>query len=131
MTRQEIFDTVVINLRKQGRVSEGRVNDSEGVTCLYRNKENGCRCAAGWLIPDEDYDPSFEGQTVRVGTGELGGLRVQNYFIDKFGEENLKFIQELQTVHDAESGMPVHDLVNRWNVKWADIAAEYGLTMPA
>lgn len=81
-TLQEIFDKVAIHLIKQNKRSE--LNGS----CAYRG-ENGLMCAAGILIPDEEYKPKFEKQTWRnlTLTGE-----VEN----KFSNE----IRRLQIIHD-------------------------------
>lgn len=57
MTNQEAFDFVVRSLVVQGKPSV------EGTSCSYRAPD-GCRCAAGWLIPDDKYNPRMEGVTV-------------------------------------------------------------------
>lgn len=54
MTNQELFDTVCSSLIKQGKPSVS----SDG-RCLYRSPD-GCKCAAGFLIPDDKYDPRME-----------------------------------------------------------------------
>ena len=51
MFAQEIFDTVVEHLRRQGHRAY-----KEEYGCLYR-LENGDKCAVGCLIPDHLYDP--------------------------------------------------------------------------
>ena len=51
---QEVFDWVTYNLIKQGEPSR------EGEFCLYR-KDN-LRCAAGWLLDDEEYSETLEGK---------------------------------------------------------------------
>ena len=59
MTGQEIFDSVLAHLRKQGDAS---LNASG--KCAYRG-EGGTACAVGCLIPDELYDPRIESCTTR------------------------------------------------------------------
>lgn len=54
LTRQDAFDTALAGIRQQGRPSFG----PKGF-CAYRG-EGGCRCAIGWLIPDDRYDPELE-----------------------------------------------------------------------
>jgi hypothetical protein len=61
MTNQEAFDYVVAQLVAQGEPSVS--HGSHGGVCQYRGN-NGCRCAAGWLIPDDKYSPNMEGNSV-------------------------------------------------------------------
>lgn len=37
---------------------------TSGVACLYRNPDDGCRCAVGHIIEDEHYDINLEGLSV-------------------------------------------------------------------
>lgn len=53
-----IFDYVYDRLNKQGCASISASDE-----CRYRGP-TGRRCAAGWLIPDDQYNASFEGRTV-------------------------------------------------------------------
>jgi len=55
--KQSVFDKVATHLLTQNCKS---VEDG---ACLYR-APNGMKCAIGALIPDELYDPVFEGQAV-------------------------------------------------------------------
>lgn len=59
MTDQEMFDYVVTNLVAQGKQSVRKTKGEWG--CAYRGG-NGCRCAAGWMIPDDRYLPDMEGE---------------------------------------------------------------------
>ena len=54
MNQQEIFDKVATHLIAQGKRSIGF-----GGACAYRG-DNGSMCAAGCLIPDDEYKPEFE-----------------------------------------------------------------------
>lgn len=80
---QQIFDTVVNHLRKQGRKCE------IGGTCMYRGLD-GQKCAAGILIPDSAYLSDMEGRRVE----ELV------YFQFKYSKQELELIGELQKIHD-------------------------------
>lgn len=82
-TLQEIFDIVAKHLLTQGKKS---VNHS-GI-CYYRGK-NGAKCAAGALIPDDQYDPKFEQSTWQE-------LVRKEWVENKFAHQ----IQILQTIHD-------------------------------
>lgn len=86
MTKQETFDIVVKNLRRQNAQSE------EDGSCMYRGP-NGLRCAAGWLIPDDKYKEDFEGCSVNSINVELDEVIL--------GEGHDLFLaRELQNVHD-------------------------------
>ena len=49
-TNQEVFDYVLQKLYEQGRPA--RLGDSGHGACVFRT-DDGRRCAAGWLIPDD------------------------------------------------------------------------------
>lgn len=55
MEPQEIFDKVAIHLLTQNKKSIR----TEDQVCVYR-AEDGCKCAAGVLIPEDKYDHSME-----------------------------------------------------------------------
>lgn len=93
MTEQEIFDTVARHLLTQGKKSIG----VEG-GCAYRGKE-GCKCAAGCLIPDDLYDPRFE--NLAWGTGVAQAASPLAKFLDlcaTIGHTDL--VRNLQIMHD-------------------------------
>lgn len=48
MEAQEIFDKVVLHLRKQGRRAQ-ETNEYGVALCRYRTSD-GLKCAAGWLF---------------------------------------------------------------------------------
>jgi hypothetical protein len=63
LTEQQIVDQVVKGLASQGfEQSLGAFQHPDHPwakeVCLYRQGTK--RCAAGWLIPDEQYDPKFD-----------------------------------------------------------------------
>lgn len=55
MTKAEVFYFVIDHLRKQGVQAR-----NEAGSCRYRTPE-GLKCAAGCLIPDDQYNSEFEG----------------------------------------------------------------------
>lgn len=59
MTDQELFDKACKGIVDQG----GPSIDTRG--CVYRSN-NGRKCAAGHLIPDEEYSPAWEGNGVAL-----------------------------------------------------------------
>jgi hypothetical protein len=65
-TIQEMFNTVYLGLASQGferSLKKGGKPISN--YCVYRS-EDGKKCAAGWLITDEEYDKSFEQQPIDI-----------------------------------------------------------------
>lgn len=89
MNKQKLFDTVVKGLLAQGMPSI----DTHNLECKYRGP-GGTKCAAGQIIPDEDYDPSWEGNSV---TGVV-------WFIENLPERYLPFLNLMQEAHDLSEG---------------------------
>lgn len=67
---QEWFDTAARGIISQGKPSMGRDPITENEKCVYRSSD-GCKCAIGWLIPDDKYDPSFEGNGLYTSAAEV------------------------------------------------------------
>lgn len=132
MTGQEIFDTVLAHLRKQGKASL----NARG-KCAYRG-EGGTACAVGCLITDELYDPRIE----NWGVGSILNLRTNGVGIDEteayreayrealsrivshLGQENEALLADLQCAHDnqlAKLGLPY------WERAMERIAGSHGL----
>ena len=114
---QEVFTFVVTNLLQQNEKSVSCMG-----MCLYRcYKEDGrvLKCAAGWLIPDEDYTPEFDSQDgdVTFVEGSLNN-RATNYFRAK--GFNLDLLFYLQSTHDRFN-------VKDWKNEFAILAKEFGL----
>lgn len=63
MTLQESFNHICRNLISATRPSVYRDFTIEETRCQYRG-EDGAKCAVGWLIPDDLYDPHMEGKSV-------------------------------------------------------------------
>ena len=105
MTNQEAFTTVVLHLRKQGRPAR------EGFDCLYRAPD-GCKCAVGALIPDDQYDPKLEGSHVRALV-DLPALQ----------DLNLDLLHDLQIAHDTVDP-------ENWESQLAFLARAYKLEVP-
>jgi hypothetical protein len=88
-TAQEIFDTVVTHLRKQGCKSE----DENG--CLYRTPD-GLSCAVGALIPSQAYSPAMENKSIpKLLESGLLPLDLQDEFT-----KHRALLNDLQNVHD-------------------------------
>lgn len=108
-TLQEVFNIVSTHLLTQGQMS---LDDS---MCMYRSP-NGMKCAAGALIPDNEYKPEFE--------KKLWDTLVHSRFVEnKFVEE----IKELQIIHD-DGNVDPEQCVSFWRRKLIEFAKKYNLT---
>lgn len=86
-TEQEVFDFVANHLLTQNEKAE--IN----FQCRYRG-DNGLKCAAGALMTDEEYLPSFDESPVGCGWGAL-------VLKEQVPNTHCEFIRELQMVHDC------------------------------
>lgn len=125
MNKQEMFNTAYIGIIKQGGPSV------EGDSCAYRSK-NGRKCAAGWLMTDEDYAKVCKGGAAddtainTTGIGALNGL-------PDFFRDNILFIGRLQRAHDDcyfETLDSDAAFINNFKVRMAELAARHNLTIP-
>lgn len=103
MTPQEIFDTVATHLFTQGvmAVNTSLIPDSDGTAkCAYRG-DNGVKCAAGCLIPDELYKPEMENKRFFAFFDYGGADLTQNRFdLPEWMRQNIHLIGALQCIHD-------------------------------
>jgi hypothetical protein len=100
VTEQEVADYTIGKLLEQGYASL----DMDG-NCVYRGPE-GSKCAIGWLIPDDAYDPNMDAYNAN------GVTDVTNKYFRKNEDElcafdlRIQFLSELQVLHDnALSGV--------------------------
>ncbi|MBB3227033.1 hypothetical protein FHW69_001634 [Luteibacter sp. Sphag1AF] len=109
-TPQEIFDQVASHLLTQGRQSLSAQVDGG---CAYRGTD-GCRCAAGCLISDDEYRPGMESRT---------WVDVYRIFktLPYAGTATIDLIDVLQTVHDACEPY-------EWREELRSVAKSYGLS---
>lgn len=82
VSKQQVFDQVAEHLLKQNKASD------IGGVCAYRGPR-GLKCAAGCLIADDEYNPSWEqkGWNMLVTNGEVPSA-------------HKTLIRDLQTIHD-------------------------------
>jgi len=99
MSAQEVFDKVYNHLINQGRASV----DEYGF-CRYRH--NGLMCAAGCLIPDEEYSQKLE----MMHWTSLG-----------LSNHHLELIQTMQSIHDR-SNNPNLNFADYVNTKFKELA---------
>ncbi len=104
-SQQDTFTKIVTHLRAQGGKAK---KDGD---CKYRG-ENGRSCAAGCLIPDNEY-----------GGFPMERLSVFDIF-SKSPDNVVRVIHEMQSVHDAYDP-------SSWEHRFTIVALEYQLTVPA
>lgn len=120
-TDQEIFDTVLAHLRKQGEPAL----DITGA-CVYRDG-NGLSCALGCLIPDSLYTPQIETAAMfhiiddspTVESITLGEI------LGKIGIEprQYKLLLDLQNAHDKL----LQHFKEGWETRMREIADNHKL----
>lgn len=129
MTDQEIFDHVSRFL-----LQEQKGGAYKGESCRYR-APNGNKCAIGCLIPNELYEPIYEGRSAEIflGTEYLdSGLKDSKklkILREQFKDNEAGFLMELQAAHDD-----IEEFKNN-PIKWATalkdnlrgVASSYGL----
>lgn len=110
-TAQEIFDTIVSHLRKQGE----RATVKGGDTCRYRSYD-GKKCAVGCLIPDDTYSKDYEGNDIRH-------LLERNILPSDLQEEftaHISMLSFFQIIHDVNP-------IQTWEDDFKAYADHYGL----
>ena len=105
-TNQEIYDAAKHGILSQGGFGFDSIS-------RYRAK-NGHKCAAGWLIPDDDYRLEFEQKTVfELGHKLFGINNVQ-----------LDLLDDLQRAHDNNA--PLCNVFG-WMAQMTMVAKAHGL----
>lgn len=120
MTDQEIFDKVATHLLNQNEQSVKLIErfGEEIEVCQYRS-DNGLKCAAGCLIPDDLYRSEFEGNTWDCLAAEIGGE-----FFKSFSPENNYLISRLQGLHDTHEP-------RLWKDELENLAEQFDLNINA
>jgi len=106
---QKIFNKVATHLLKQNAKSISIM--FVGEQCMYRGR-NGLKCAAGCLVPDDEYDPEQENM----------GWRMTKWCA-KYTEEENDLILILQIIHDNLS-------VEEWKEALTKLATSRGMELP-
>lgn len=133
--KQQLFDRAVAGLARQGfQQSFDEAQD----TCAYRGSE-GMRCAMGHVLPDDKYQPEFEGKNAKDlmishTVGDEPELTVYDLLQVPVSEarqvdehEIIDFLYELQQCHDSHLSMSAGGM--RRQLQW--LADEHGLRRPA
>lgn len=116
MTAQEVFDKVKKHLLTQ---MERSITLDR---CAYRGI-GGLKCAVGCLIPDELYDPKFEGLSVweDMTSITIRERDLLNVLVTLGLGEQLALLHDLQFVHDYYPS-------DQWSHQLGQVASKYGLT---
>ena len=120
MTKQEMFDKVYIGLLNQ-KFERSMKNYGEMSTCAYRG-DGGMKCAAGHLIPDEEYKSDMD-----VSPSTLTQLRSEGLLpkcFQSLSQDDFIFVQKLQNVHDSSYTPSAMKHAIR------EFAAKHNLTIP-
>lgn len=118
-TLQQTFDMVVNGLRSQGNFGLTK-GDRENYSCRYRTPE-GFKCAAGMLIPDDQYDPNMEAYTMRND--------FMLNFISNLGHDVI-LVRELQDIHDSNGLISHYTPKQRFahmEADWHRLAVDMGI----
>jgi hypothetical protein len=125
MNNQEFFTKTVLHLRKQGKSSV----DPIARICKYRHEDSETgeilMCAIGCHIPEDKYDSSFEGKSIKRLLSpytEVGFPKSLFDGVDRF------LMISLQRAHDdiLDGAIYYQELENRF----ASIANLHGLVVP-
>ena len=111
---QQMFDIVVGGLLRQNAQSLGRISD----ICLYRGL-HGRKCAVGFLISDEAYHSSLEGEN----TTSQSVLKAIEMTFPKLTTSEIGLLYSMQNIHDSCEP-------HQWPNQFASLARRYNLTMP-
>ena len=122
MNQQEMFDKVAIHLLTQNKkaikVLKNEYTGLDDNMCVYRN-DAGEKCAAGCLIPDELYDPKFEGMNTSAYDLQHVWATIG---IDMI--HDLALLNKLQKIHDTYTP-------SKWHRQLEIVAVEFKLNTNA
>lgn len=111
-TNQEAFDIALNGILQQG----GPSLDKENVNCMYRSHQ-GRKCAIGWLIPDDKYNPDFEKKGIFND--------IVSNTMRELGYNDINFLTNLQHCHDCcKFG---NKFISSFKSEMKELATNYGL----
>ena len=120
VNQQEIFDKVASHLITQGVQATYRplINQGDSYpSCAYRG-DNGTMCAAGCLIPDEEYEKDFESLSWAMVAYKIPSLA-------SLTSADHGLISTLQGVHDWAG---VWESIESLKNELRTVATNYGLS---
>jgi hypothetical protein len=117
MTLQQLLNEVSLHLIIQGKKSLSDAKEGEKPSCVYRATD-GCKCAAGWVIPDNKYSKDMEGKGVR------NLLFFQMLALESdLPEQFMDLLMQLQGVHDCYQP-------DFWKRELGRVAVQFRLNLP-
>jgi hypothetical protein len=132
-TQQEIYDFVYNKIIEQGKPSMVVTDRISGATsCAYRG-ENGCKCAIGHLLTDEDLKDIEKHNKTTYPTNHLRAMTIMDimttYLITPsltlYVDKNTWFISRLQRAHDNYYRFP--SFIQLFKEDMKSIAIDYNL----
>lgn len=133
LNRQEIFTRGVQGIRAQGKLA---VQELCGrMVCKYRTDFTGLACIIGQNIPDQYYNPIFEGLSIRdllrSNIDAVCKLK-ENIFPGLNLIEDSEFLLDLQRCHDAVSRCAKTEIeqMKEFEINVKCFARKYHLTIP-
>jgi hypothetical protein len=123
MTRQEIFDKAFLGVIAQGKKSARYNAQGQYIGCRYRGPD-GLKCAIGMLVDDETatHWDIFGGVHDVAKEFVLAGDPLPEWMT----EENMEFLELIQSAHDDPTGDFVHGFILRMK----SVAKHFGLSVP-
>jgi hypothetical protein len=113
MTKQETFNIVVEHLRKQNAKALNSIGK-----CVYLAPD-GKMCAAGVLIPKEDYKPEFDSDGSTFYNAH--GLTTLGEILECQEGHDLDLVTDLQMIHDSSN-------VENWEDGFYQVAQYHNLS---
>jgi hypothetical protein len=113
MTNQEAFSKVKAGVNAQGGPAYN------GYKCVYRAPD-GKKCAAGQLIPDDEYTESLEGSSVVE-------LDTENRLPPSLAGINIDLLRKMQMAHDCASELKYPEFLLLFNNNMSRVAAQFNL----
>ena len=121
---QEVFNYIKAFINKQGEKSY------DTTQCVYRfeKKKHGkvLKCAAGCLIPKNQYNHEFEGGIIDVyNFFEAGSCNhIVTFFFKDFGYD-INLLEACQKAHDTATKGP--KFIKQFNKKMQEVAYRFNL----
>jgi hypothetical protein len=94
ITAQKVFNETVRHLHKQGKRAVGLDPRNGIMYCQYR-APGGLRCAVGYWIPDDKYNPWWDEISYTSIEDVVHGAKLKHL------EPHVELLADLQSAHDA------------------------------